>query len=239
MCTKNIYKKFCLMLILMGLILCNGKCVYAHSDELIKAVEESSKNPTIESLERLVCLFEEDVKYHQSRGETMEEYKSKAMALSIKSRIAIESYLNPTEKECKEIIDLLQSEIELWKEMEDYESLKDSLINMKQYEIRLCSLRVDNALLRAKENPTPENWKTVSQLSKEESLLYCAIGDIKLAKYCLAQSIHFKAIKYLHKAEKNSTIENWTKAAKFFNEATRIYYKLGVKTVAKEGSLII
>ncbi len=233
MCTESVYKKFCFVLILMALTLCSGRFVYAHSDELIKAVADSSKNPTIENLERLVCLFEEDVEYHQSKGEIMEAYKSKAMVYSIKAEIIIESYFNPTEEEYEEIIDLLQSEIELWKEIEDYEGLKNCLISMKQYEIRLCSLKKDNALLRAQENPTIENWKIVSQLSVEESFLYFEIGDVKLAEYCLAQSIHFKAIKYLYRAEKNSTIENWTKAAKLFNEAARIYCKIGVKTVAK------
>lgn len=233
MCIESICKKICFMLVLVGLILCSGKCVYAHSDELIEAIAASSKDPTIENLEHLVCLFEKDVEYHQSRGENIEANKSKAMVFSIKANIAIESQVNPTEEVYEKIISLLRSETELWRNIKDYASLKNSLIRMKQCEVILCSLRADNAILRAQESPTIENLEMASKLSKEESLLYYEIGDTKLAEYCLAQSIYFKAIKYLYRAKENSTIENWTKTAKLFNEAVRIYCKIGITTVAK------
>ena len=51
----SIYKKVFSLLILMGLILCNGICVYAHGNELMKAIDISSKNQGKEI--KFICVL--------------------------------------------------------------------------------------------------------------------------------------------------------------------------------------
>ncbi len=224
---RNIYKKFCVVMILIGLILCSERCVYAHNDELIKAIATSGQNPTIENLEYLVYLFEEDTKYHRSRGEFIEANRSNALSVSIKAKIAIESHVNPTEEDYKEIIDLLQLETELWDNLGDIERATDSFMNMRQYQAKLGKLRLENSLLKVQLNSTAENWEIVSKLSNEQSILYNEIGDTKKAKYFLAQSSQAKATAAFFRAKNNSTIENWTETAMLYGEAFSMYYSIG------------
>ncbi len=224
---KRIYTRFCCVLIFIMIILLNGKCVYAHNAELMEAIATSIQNPTLENLEYLLHLFEYDMEYHCSKSEIMEANRSEAMVIALKAKIAIESHVNPTEEDYKEIIKLLQLETELWSSLGDYEKLKVSLINMKQCEAKLYSLKAENALLKAQEDPTIENWEVVSQLSKELSLLYFEVGDNKMEKYCLAQALQFKAVAYFVRARENPTIKNWTEAATLYGEAFKIYWSNG------------
>ena len=225
MSTRSIYKKFCFVLILMGLILCGGRCAYAHISELTKAIDELKISPTIENLERLVCLFEEDVEYHQSRGEIVEAKRSKAMAVSVKVELAMREYNKLTEESYEKIITLLKLESDLWNDVKDIERTTDSLMFIKQCQIRLLSNRISIMLLKAQKNPTMENWKVISELSREESVLYNEIGDEKRAKHLLLQASEFKAVGAFYRARENSTIENWTETAKLYGETFKACIK--------------
>ena len=223
----NIYKKLCTIMILVGLILCSGQCVYAHSDELIEAIATFGQNQTIENLEYLAYLFEEDTQYHSSRGDYIEANRSNALYVSIKAKIAIKSHVNPTEEDYKKIIKLLQLETELWNNLGDNERAIDSLTSMRQYQAKLGELRLSNALLRIQLNSVAENWEIASKLSKEQSILYNIAGDINKSKYFLAKSRQSKATAAFFRAKNNSTVENWTKTAMLYGEASSIYCKIG------------
>ena len=224
---KRISIKFCCILIFMIIILFSGRFVYAHNAELIEAIATSTQNPTLENLQYLLYLFECDVEAHCSKREIMEANRSEAMVVALKAKIALESNVNPTEKDYKEIIELLRLETELWSNLGEDERLKISLMNMMQCEVKLYSLKTENALLKAKEEPTLENWEVVSQLSKELSLLYFEVGDNKMEKYCLAQAFQFKAVAYFGRAVENPTLENWTEAAIFYGKAFKMYWSNG------------
>ncbi len=234
MCTRSVYKKFCFVLILIGLILCGERSIYAHINELTEAINASEKNPTIESLERLVCLFEEDVEYHQARGEIMEAKRSKAMAISAKVELAIRTHNELTEENYEEIITLLKLESDLWNDVKDAERAADSLMFMKRCQLKLLSIRITNMLLKAQENPIIENWEVISELSREEFVLYNEIGEKKRAKYSLLRASEFKAIGAFYRARENSTIENWTETAKLYGETFKVCMRAGDLMFARE-----
>ena len=168
MYTIDIYKKIFSLLILIGLILCDGMCVYAHSNELMKAIDTSSKKPTVENLGRLVHLLEEDVIYHESRGETIEAKKSKAMAASIRVAIVVELRGDEIEENPEELIDLMESAFDLWEDVRQAEGSKDDLMSIKYFMSTLGSIRIKNALLEVNRNPTIENYKRMICLLEDD-----------------------------------------------------------------------
>lgn len=69
MCNGNIYKKFCAIIISLGVILSVEQYSYAHSPELEAAERAAKENLTIEILERLCILYQQDVEHHEANGE--------------------------------------------------------------------------------------------------------------------------------------------------------------------------
>ncbi len=229
---KNVYKKICLVLILVGMFFYGGMCVYAHNSELMRVLEVSIKSPTKENIKYLIYLLEEDVKYHEAKGETLEAKKSKALVALMSSEIMIQSHDELTEEKIEEIIDCIQLAVDLLEDMEGTKEGESSHMILLRNKMRLAAFRSEGALLRARKNPTAENWEVVSKLSKEESALYNDLGFISMFKYLMARTKEFEATGAFFKARENFTIENWTETAMLYKQAFEMYNKCGKVTFA-------
>lgn len=224
MCIKNVYKKICFVLILIGMFFCGGICAYAHNSELMRVLEVSMKSPTVENIKYLVHLLKEDAKYHESKGEILEAKQSRALALLMNSEIMIQVYDELTEEKIDEMIECIQLAIDLLEDMKEDEG---SRIILQRSKAKLAVFKSEGALYRARKNPTAENWEIVSKLSIEEAALYNDLGFISMSECLMARAKEFEATGAFFKAVENSTIENWTETAILYKQAFEMYNKCG------------
>lgn len=209
MCNKNLYKRFCAIIISLGVVLSVGQYAYAHNPKLIEAEYMATQNPTIETLGCLCALYKQDVEYHKANEEYAEAQKSEAGVLWAKSKqLEIIANNDDTPENWENVAQSWADTADLYEAAGNTDDVATARIN---------AIDARNNARQARyvtNNNASENCKNEGSCSGTDAALSRGAGVSEDE----AQELWEEATKANDEARKDRTPESWKKAENCWDE---------------------
>ncbi len=232
---RNTYKKFCTIMIALGLVFSGGQLAYAHSQELKEAEAVVASKPTIENLIYIHDLYRQDAQIHHSNHELEEAHSSNILANQIKNQIdkCIENTITSTlvsakraaisyrkVSECFDWANFLIKSSELEEIIKKYPSMATNIV-------RSFWIQAEHVYATAEHDQTEENYDYSKLCWNLAAHLSNLVGNFEEEKIADTKAIWAQAKSMQITADRTAKHNDYLNSAISWNFAARYSATIG------------